>query len=403
MKYKLKDIGRIITGCTPKTKIEEYYQSKDYLFVGPSDLKTCKYIKKTEKYISNMAYKDYSSRFIEQNSIMVDCIGSDMGNVALSINKVLTNQQINSITEIDENKFNVEYIYYVLSTMKKYFHQIGTNGSTMPIINKTMFENIEIEVPEKDIQDKIVTILSRLDKKIELNNEINENLHEITNFIYKEMFDAKNELNYEKLGNHAECILGGTPSRDNDEFWNGNINWINSGEVNKFRIINPSEKITELGLKKSSTTVLPKNTTVLAITGATLGQVSRLEIDSCANQSVVGVVANKDLTNNYIYLSILNNIKDITKNQTGGAQQHINKGNVEDFEILIPTQEELNKFENKVNPLFEKISLNCKENLVLEQLRDTLLSKLMNGETDLDKVEIYGRRYYGRNCIRILL
>ena len=61
--------------------------------------------------------------------------------------------------------------------MKKYFHQIGGNGSTMPIINKTQFENIEIKVPELIYQNKIVNILKNFDKKIELNNQINNNLY----------------------------------------------------------------------------------------------------------------------------------------------------------------------------------------------------------------------------------
>ena len=134
----------------------------------------------------------------------------------------------------------------------------------------------------------------------------------------------------------SKCVLGGTPSRAKSEYWNGNINWINSGEVNKFRIIDASEKITELGLQKSSTALLPKGTTVLAITGATLGQVSRLEIDSCANQSVIGIIPNNIELNNYIYLSIFNTINDLILKQTGGAQQHINKNDVETHEIIIP-------------------------------------------------------------------
>lgn len=176
MKYKLKDIGTIITGTTPKTKNKDYYNSKDFLFVGPTDLKIGKYLRESEKYVSLKAYNDYSSRFIGKNSLMIDCIGSDMGNVSLSVDKVLTNQQINSITDINGNNFNVEFLYYLFSTMKKYFHQIGTNGSTMPIINKTMFEEIEVEIPNKVIQDKIAYILSKIDMKIDYNIHTNNNL-----------------------------------------------------------------------------------------------------------------------------------------------------------------------------------------------------------------------------------
>ena len=186
----------------------------------------------------------------------------------------------------------------------------------------------------------------------------------------------------------SKCVLGGTPSRAKSEYWNGNINWINSGEVNKFRIIDASEKITELGLQKSSTALLPKGTTVLAITGATLGQVSRLEIDSCANQSVIGIIPNNIELNNYIYLSIFNTINDLILKQTGGAQQHINKNDVETHEIIIPNDKLLKEFDERTRSMFDKISITCFENKRLEQLRDTLLPKLMNGEIDLDNIEI---------------
>ena len=179
-KVKLCEIGKIITGCTPLTKKEEYYSNNDFMFVGPSDIKSVMYVDSTEKHISTVAFNEYKNKFINENSIVVDCIGSDMGNVAIIKNKCLTNQQINAITNINCNDYNIKYIYYVLSTMKQYFHLIGTNGSTMPILNKTMFENVEIEVPEKEIQDKIANILSKLDDKIKLNNEINNNLCYIT-------------------------------------------------------------------------------------------------------------------------------------------------------------------------------------------------------------------------------
>ena len=115
----------------------------------------------------------------------------------------------------------------------------------------------------------------------------------------------------ESLGNVCKCLLGGTPSRNKEDYWNGDIAWINSGEVNEFRITKPSEYITEEGLKNSATKLLPRKTTVLAITGATLGQVSLLEIDTCANQSVIGVLENEILPYEYIYPLI--NLKSASK------------------------------------------------------------------------------------------
>lgn len=156
--------------------------------------------------------------------------------------------------------------------------------------------------------------------------------------------------------------------------------WINSGEVNKFRIIEGSEFITELGLKKSATKLLPKKTTVLAITGATLGQVSLLEIDSCANQSVIGILENKCIPYEFIYPLIKNDIDKIIRHQTGGAQQHINKNNIESHSVIIPDTKTMGQYKAIQAPIYNLIANKCFENLRLAQLRDTLLPKLMSGE-----------------------
>ena len=190
------------------------------------------------------------------------------------------------------------------------------------------------------------------------------------------------------LGSVCSCELGGTPSRAKPEYWNGNIPWINSGEVNRFRITQPSETITELGLSKSATKLLPAKTTVIAITGATLGQVSLLEIESCANQSVVGVVPNRNLPYEYIHPFITTNIQELISHQTGGAQQHINKQNVENLPIVVPPQETIEKFVDLVGCLYASRANNCFENENLAAMRDSLLPRLMSGELDVSDLEL---------------
>jgi len=126
--------------------------------------------------------------------------------------------------------------------------------------------------------------------------------------------------------------------------------------------------------------LLPKRTIVLAITGATLGQISRLEIDSCANQSVIGILESEKISSEYMYFWIKNKIKGIISFQTGGAQQHINKTNVDNYPLLIPDEKTLSNFNSLVKPIFKQISINCFQNQTLAQIRDTLLPKLMSGE-----------------------
>ncbi|TLQ07965.1 restriction endonuclease subunit S [Lactococcus cremoris] len=279
-------------------------------------------------------------------------------------------------TEIDENRIIPEYLYYKLKT----FDLANMNvGSAVPSLTTAILNPIEFELPPIEVQSEIAKTLGVLDKKIESNKEINHHLEQMIHLNFSNYFSNKS---YEKkaLGEICSVTLGGTPSRSKVEYWNGTIPWINSGEINKFRIISPSEHITELGLVKSSTKLLPKHTTVLAITGATLGQVSLLEIDSCSNQSVVGVQPSEELPYTFIYPFIVNKIHQLIAKQTGGAQQHINKGNVEELSVPLYTSNTIEEYNSIVEPIFNKISNNCFENERLIMLRDSLLPKLMSGE-----------------------
>lgn len=302
---------------------------------------------------------------------------------------------------LDPNKVNPRILKYYTHS-KPYFDWVNSfdTGATRGNINAKTYGDMEIELPSRKVQDGIVSILSSLDRKIELNNKINADLEEMAQAIFKNWFvdfepfkDGKfveSELGMipegwkvGTLGEFCKCLLGGTPSRSKEEYWNGEINWINSGEINKFRILEASEKITELGLAKSATKLLPKKTTVLAITGATLGQVSLLEIDSCANQSVIGVLENAEVPYEYIYPFIKDRIEMLIQHQTGGAQQHINKDNVESLIFLLPTKNVLEDYISLVKPMYKRIESQSFENLHLSLLRDTLLPRLMSGEIEV--------------------
>lgn len=156
--YKIKDLGTIITGYTPKTSDQKNYYSSDYMFVSPTDLKNTRYIKSTSKYISSYAFKNSKNKILKNGDIVVDCIGSDMGNVGVIYDLCISNQQINAITNIDNNKVINLYLYYLLLTKKNYFHQIGMNGSTMPIVSKSLFEDIDINIHAPNEQQHIVNI-----------------------------------------------------------------------------------------------------------------------------------------------------------------------------------------------------------------------------------------------------
>ncbi len=262
----------------------------------------------------------------------------------------------------------------------------GTSGRQR--VPKACFDDLIIKVPaDFGEQRSIASILSSLDDKIELLHRQNATLEKMAETLFRQWFveEAKEEWENTKIGKILKTILGGTPSTNKPEYWDGIIPWINSGEVNNFRILKGTKFITELGLKKSNTKLLPKGTTVIAITGATLGQVSLLEIETCANQSVVGILPNEILPKEFIFLWVKLKIKEIILSETGGAQPHINKNDINETDIIIPDPDYLKKLKEQIEPLFDKITKNSFQIIKLQQLRESLLPKLMSGEV---KVEI---------------
>ena len=271
---------------------------------------------------------------------------------------------------IKNNIILQDYLYYYLLTdklNKKLLETAHGTSSSHQRIDINDLLNYEIKVPSMEEQLHIVDTIGSIDDLIENNNTIIIKLENIILNLYrKKSIEWKKQV---KIGDLFKCILGGTPSTKKNEYWDGDIAWVNSGEVNKLRIVSPSRYITKDGLENSATKLLPKKTTVIAITGATLGQVSLLEIDSCTNQSVIGILENNTLKHDFIYPMMINAIKKLVLNKTGGAQQHINKNDVETFEIFVPSEIEYFEYSQIVQPIFEyqsKLILQNKELLLLK-------------------------------------
>ncbi|MDB4948291.1 MAG: restriction modification system specificity domain protein [Gemmatimonadetes bacterium] len=190
------------------------------------------------------------------------------------------------------------------------------------------------------------------------------------------------------IGAELETFLGGTPSRARSEFWtDGTVPWINSGEVNKFPIINPTSLITPAALASSSTKLIPARSTVIAITGATLGQVSILGIAACTNQSVVSIIGSKALPTEFIYPWVKENIDRLLATSTGAAQQHVNKKDVNALPVLCPDARLMDGYVSIVGPVFDSVLHLSAESRKLAALRDYLLPRLLSGRVRVLQAE----------------
>ncbi len=182
--FCLKDLGKIVTGKTPKTSNLDFFNGK-YMFITPNDLHGTYRVIKTPRTLSDSGLKSIQNNTIDNISILVGCIG-DVGMVRMCFDKCATNQQINSITDI-KDFCNPYYLYYYLSNKKELFKNIALS-TVVPIIPKTIFQEIEVLLPNIETQQKIARTLSILDQKIENNHKINELLHKILELLYEQYF-----------------------------------------------------------------------------------------------------------------------------------------------------------------------------------------------------------------------
>lgn len=171
-KKHISDLGRIVTGKTPRTSIPENYGGH-IPFLTPSDDLSGKYAYKTSKTLSELGLKEVKNCLLPPNSISVSCIGSDLGKVVITNKPTVTNQQFNSIIPNEEN--DADFVYYLMSVVGKHLNFLSKTSTAVPIINKSSFSDFEIEIPPIDDQKRIATILSSLDEKIECNRRINDN------------------------------------------------------------------------------------------------------------------------------------------------------------------------------------------------------------------------------------
>lgn len=317
--------------------------------------------------------------------------------------RFLVNQRV-GIIRPNQAKCDPAFVFYALSlpNYEKTLYAQGL-GAGQPNVSAKQISDLEVPAPDLPTQRRIASILSAYDDLIENNTRRIAILEKMARRIYEEWFVhfrfpgheqvkmVESELGLipegwraSRIGSEFKTILGGTPSRSKPEYWeNGTIPWINSGKVNELRILEPSELITPLGLNKSATKLMPVGTTVLAITGATLGQVSILSTEMCANQSVVGILDTSGRYSEFVYRAVQHQIWEIIQKASGGAQQHINKEIVNDVLIVLPDDATLKAFDDKATPIGRFISNLLKKNTALRATRDLLLPKLISGELDV--------------------
>ena len=316
------------------------------------------------------------------NNIIVGRVGAYCGCVYKDDNKCWISD--NAIVGNVNNGFDYKYMYYKLKSLDLNKLHIG---SSHPLMTQDILNNIELTIPQLEEQKKIGNILNLLDKKIEENNQTNDNLLEIIDTLYKENF---NDIDvYDKAENIADISIGKTPPRKEKECFTANANdvkWISISDLGKSRIyiFNTSEKLTMDSIKKYNVKVIPKGTIILSFK-LTIGKIAITTENMATNEAIAHFNLKNEDFKYYLY-SYLKNFDYAKLGNTSSIATAVNSKIIKAMPIGMPNEMTINNYNKKVKILFEKILENEKENQVLEQLRDTLLPKLMNGEINLENI-----------------
>lgn len=262
-------------------------------------------------------------------------------------------------------------------------------GTSIPHISGRQILDYRLTSHSLAEQQSIAQVMGAVNDKMAANTLLARKAMELSEKFYMQESGSTERI-MQPLGKVATTVLGGTPSRDNLDFWTeGTVPWLNSGKANEDRIIQPSEYITEAALERSAAKLMPAGATVIAITGATLGQVSRLEIAASGNQSLVGVWTENRALTDWLHFAIRDQVPELLKKATGAAQQHVNKRDVDSLEVPLVGSDQLARFSSNAGPLLEVAAAADMQNLSLASIRDSLLPQLMLGKLrvrDAEKV-----------------
>ncbi|EHR31843.1 hypothetical protein HMPREF9709_01799 [Helcococcus kunzii ATCC 51366] len=411
---KVSDLGTIITGKTPRTKEKQNYGG-EIPFLTPSDDMDSRYVTKTERSLSIIGEDSVKKQVIPAGSICVSCIGSQLGKVTMTTKKTVTNQQINSI--IPNKNYNPLFIYYSMLLIGKKLNFISKTSTAVPIVNKTDFSNMELMVPNIQIQNKIVNILSYLDQKIEVNNKIIANLESQAQAIFKSWF-----VDFEPFqdGEFVESELGMIPKG-----WEvttiGEISKRINGysykssdlaDVSKYNMVTlknfnrngdmPNDVIKPISLNDriKYRHFLLENDILVACTDLTqaaevIGRVLLYSMNEKFDNEIfsmdlVKLVPNSELERLFLYYYLKSPMfKDYAEGvATGTTVLHLPKNAIDNFTVVRPNLYGIELFNKTISPFIELQKVLYKQNQKLAETRDTLLPKLMSGEIDVSNIKI---------------
>lgn len=386
---KLGEVGVVVTGKTPSKNNPQDW-GDTIPFITPSDYKN--YRKKamnSERSLSNEGAERLRNKILPSNSVLVTCIGSDMGKIVMNGIEVITNQQINAIIP-DTDIVDKDFLYYTLVDMYEILRIYGGDGTAVPIVNKGDFENITFSKPELLEQKAIAGVLSSLDDKIDLLHRQNQTLESLAEILFRQWFvepvrrggEAKEEWEEKPLKEICDIQNGyAFKSPTYQEFGQKIIRTLNFS--NHWIDLNSLVYISDELAKSFTKYFLKRKDFLLVMVGASLGNFAIVTNDilpALQNQNMWCFRAHNESYQHYLNFMLRKLISDNLHGASGSARLFFQKSVFYELKVAVPPSRIIQIFDKSSEDIFRKIEVNRVNIDILEKTRDTLLPKLMSGE-----------------------
>ena len=270
--------------------------------------------------------------------------------------------------------------------------QVGVPALARP---SSTFQQIEVTLPELSIQKRVVEIITIIQRKIENNQELNDNLEQQAQALFKSWF-----LNYEpwegiapnswlhgKLGDFADIKRGGSPRPIQEYLSDSGLRWLKISDVTSLQtpfVIDIKDHIIEEGLKK---TVFLKAGSLVLSNSATPGIPKILDVDSCIHDGWLYFPESK-FSNEYLYLYFKYIRQQLVNLSNGSVFNNLKTDILKGYPTILPDEEILQRFDEIIKPMFLQMQNLTRESHNLMDLRDAILPRLMSGELDVSGIQL---------------
>ena len=372
MKYKISEIGKVVGGGTPSTKHAEYYSKNGIAWITPKDMSDYhkKYIGHGAKDISEEGLKNSSAKLLPVDSILVSS-RAPIGYVAMAGTDLATSQGFKSIVP-NTSKVMPEYLYYLMLKSKEKLEQIASGTIFKEISGKGM-SNFTVDIPELKKQKEIVQKLNPIFKKIEENDQINDNLLELNDKVFSKIFcDEKKFIEAQKIAN---IKIGKTPPRkEKNWFSSKGITWISISDMKtNVPFINSSkEQISLKAIKKFNITKVKPKTIILSFK-LTIGRVKIASSTLTTNEAIVEF-DDAQLPYQFLY-SYLKKFNFEALGNTSSIAKALNSKIIKKMPIMLPSRKSLNKYILFSTPIFHFLEEKQIENSILNNIKRELLQQ----------------------------